>query len=118
MTEDETNLDAALLNICNVTRYGTVEGVVFDLRHVRLDLKEWLMEPIRFSEFSRPFHCDGQPFLWFPWYGPFRDTDVERTIEGEIEFLKEKDPNYPVPSAEIVEKRRNKANPQINRSAP
>jgi hypothetical protein len=60
------------------------------------------MVPIWFSEFSRPFRCEGQPFLWFPWYGPFRDTDVERTIEGEIEFLKEKDPNYPVPSVDSL----------------
>jgi hypothetical protein len=67
MAEDETDLDAALLEICNVTRYGTVEGVVFDLRHERLDPKEWLMKPIRFSEFSRPFRREGQPFLWFPW---------------------------------------------------
>jgi hypothetical protein len=102
MAEDETNLDAALLKICKLTRHGTVEGVVFDLRHERLDPKEWLMEPIGIAGFSRPFRCEGQPFLWFPWYGPFGDTDVERTIEGEIEFLKEKDANYPVPSVDSL----------------
>jgi hypothetical protein len=102
MTEDETNLDAALLKICNVMRYGAVAGVVFDLRHERLDPQEWVMEPIWFSEFSWPFRREGQPFLWFPWYGPFRDTDVERTIEGEIEFLKGKDPNYPIPSVDSL----------------
>ena len=76
MTEDETNLDAALLKICNVMRYGAVAGVVFDLRHERLDPQEWVMEPIWFSEFSWPFRREGQPFLWFPWYVPLRDTDV------------------------------------------
>ena len=100
MAEDETNPDAALLKICNVRRYGTVEGVVFDLRHERLDPNGWLMEPIGFFKLARPFRSEGQPFLWFPWYGPFRDTDVERAIERETKFLKEKDPNYPVPSVE------------------
>jgi hypothetical protein len=102
MAEDETNLDAALLKICNVTRYGTVAGVIFDLRHERLDPQEWLMKPIRISGLSRPFRCEGQPFLWFPWFGPFRDTDVEREIEHEIESLREKDPHYPVPSVESL----------------
>jgi hypothetical protein len=92
----------ALLEICNVTRYGTVEGVVLDLRHERLDPKEWLMEPIGFSGFSPPFRRKGQPFLWFPWYGAFCDMDVERVIESEIEFLKQKDPNYPVPSVDSL----------------
>jgi hypothetical protein len=102
MAEDEANPDAALLKICDVTRYGTVEGVAFDLRHERLDPKEWLMEPIGFSALSRPFRREGQPFLWFPWHGAFRDEDVERAAEGEIRFLKEKDPNYPVPSFESL----------------
>jgi hypothetical protein len=102
MAEDETNLNAALLKICNVTRYGTVEGVVFDLRHERLDPKEWLMQPTGIVPLSRPFRLERQPFLWFPWCGPLRDTDVERAIAHEIQFLKEKDPNYPVSSVESL----------------
>jgi hypothetical protein len=34
--------------------------------------------------------------------GAFRDRDVERAIEREIEFLKQKDPNYPVPSVDSL----------------
>jgi hypothetical protein len=102
MVEDETNPNPALLKICNVTRYGTVEGVAFDLRHERLDPKEWLMKPIGIVPKSRPFRFERQPFLWFAWYGPFRDTDVERAIEHEIQFLKEKHPNDPPPSAESL----------------
>jgi hypothetical protein len=102
MAEEETNLNAALLKICDVTRYGTVEGVAFDLRHQKLDLNEWLMPPIGIIPISRPSRFKRQPFLWFPWFGPFRDTDVERTIEHEIQFLKEKHPKDSPPSVESL----------------
>jgi hypothetical protein len=78
MAEEETNRDAALQQICHLTRYGIVEGVVFDLKHDLLNPKEWLMEPIGIVPRPRPFRFEGQPFLWFPWYGAFRDTEVER----------------------------------------
>jgi hypothetical protein len=90
----------ALLKICNLTRHGTVEGVVLDLRHEKLDPKEWLMQPIGIAPLSRPFRFEGQPFLWFPWYGPFIDADVDRAIEDEIQFLKEKHPNHSASSVE------------------
>jgi hypothetical protein len=102
MAEDEANLDATLQMICNSTRYGTVEGIVFDLRDERLAPTEWLMEPMGISGLSRPFRSEGQPFLWFPWYGPFRDADAQLAIEHEIQFVKEKGPNYPVPSVESL----------------
>src|SRR5580693_8618915 len=85
MSEEKTNLDA-LLEIFNLTRHGTVEGIVFDLRHEKLEPKEWLMQPIGTIPLSRPFRLKGQPFLWFPWYGPFSDEDVKRAIEREIQF--------------------------------
>jgi len=102
MVEDETKPNPALLKICNETRYGTVEGVVIDLRHEGLDPKEWLMEPIGIVPLSRPSRFELEPFLWFPWYGPFRETDVESAIEHETQFPKNKHPNDPPPSAETL----------------
>jgi hypothetical protein len=106
MDDDEMSRTAALLKICNVTRYGTVGGVIFDLRHEDLDPKDWRMEPIGIAPLplSRPFRSEGQPFLWFPWFGPFIESDVERGIENEIKFLKEKHPNDPAPSVESLRK--------------
>jgi len=104
--DDETSLNAALLEICNVTRHGTVGGVIFNLRHEDLDPKDWRMEPIGIVPLplSRPFRSEGQPFLWFPWFGPFIESDVERSIENEIKFLKGKHPNDPAPSVESLRK--------------
>ena len=78
MDDDEMSRTAALLKICNVTRYGTVGGVIFDLRHEDLDPKDWRMEPIGIAPLplSRPFRSEGQPFLWFPWFGPFIESAV------------------------------------------
>jgi hypothetical protein len=106
MDDDETSLNDALLEICDETRHGTVGGVIFDIRHEDLAPKDWRMEPIGIDPrpLSRPSRNEGQPFLWFPWFGPFIESDVERSIENEIRFLKEKRPNDPAPSVESLRK--------------
>ena len=51
-------------------RHGTIDGVMFDLRHKDLDAGNWL--PPAFNDF--PDRPSNAPFIWFPWYGEFDET--------------------------------------------
>ena len=44
---------------------------LLDLRHPDLDAKEWRMGEV--FGFSETMPCNGWPFIWFPWFGPFSE---------------------------------------------
>lgn len=79
-TEDRDEVEfqryLALRKISHITRYGTVDGVEFDFRHDQLDPHQWGMSIIA-NEGKFRETWDGQPFIWFPWYGVF-DKDALR----------------------------------------
>jgi hypothetical protein len=61
-------------------RYGTIDGVVFDLRHKDLDPENWL--PPAFNDF--PHRPSNAPFIWFPWYGEFDETALWSEAEKAV----------------------------------
>jgi hypothetical protein len=103
MDDHETNPHAAVLEICNVTRYGIIDDVVFNLRHESLHPKDWTMEPIGIAR----IRAEGSPFLWFPWFGQFSSADMERNIESEIQLIKKRRPESPAsaPSVQSLRER-------------
>ena len=74
----------ALREISHITRYGTVDGVTFDLRHDELDPRHWGMSIIaNEGKYREKWH--DQPFIWFPWYGVFdKDALKKELIEGAL----------------------------------
>lgn len=82
--QDEVELQRylALREISHITRYGTVDGVTFDLRHDELDPRQWGMSIIA-NEGKYREKWDDQPFIWFPWYGYFsKDVLQKQWIDG------------------------------------
>lgn len=72
----------ALGRISHITRHGIVDGVEFDLRHDELDPRQWGMSIVA-DEGKYRVMGDGQPFIWFPWYGVFdKDALKKELIEG------------------------------------
>jgi hypothetical protein len=65
-----------LEKITQVDRRGTVDGVIFDLRHDLLDPKEWGTQTIGLDEDWSKVRTYGRPFIWFPWYGEFNAAAV------------------------------------------
>lgn len=78
---DEVELQRylALRRISHITRYGTIDGVTFDLRHDELDPSQWGMSIIA-SEGKYREKWDGQPFIWFPWYGVFDKDALKKEL--------------------------------------
>ena len=79
--EDDADLRrfSILREISHFARHGVVEGVEFDLRHKELDPRHWGM----FLIGDKYLRSDGQPFIWFPWYGVFDKEAVRRSIVSE-----------------------------------
>lgn len=85
-TEDRDEIEfqryLTLRRISHIARYGTVDGVEFDLRHDALDPRQWGMWIIA-NEGKFRERCDGQPFVWFPWYGVFdKDALTKKLAES------------------------------------
>jgi len=75
---DERRRSEALRKISHETRFGTVDGVEFDLRHAELAPTEWVMEYMgnrSHNKMRRP----SMPFIWYPWDGTFDEQGVTLT---------------------------------------
>ena len=88
MTSDDKKYDRirALEKICAVDRYGSLDGVQFDLRHELLDPAEWQTRfPISWVWGDDPYgQRPGLPFIWFPWHGEFNKIALMQQVEDSI----------------------------------
>jgi len=61
-------------------RHGVVDGVTIDLRHELLPASDWRPYLKDFGDSPAP--PVGAPFLWFPWFGPYDESVVERQAQA------------------------------------
>ena len=76
----------ALEKICAVDRYGSLDGVQFDLRHELLDPAEWqTRSSVGWAWGEDPYgQHPGLPFIWFPWHGEFNKIALMQQVEDLI----------------------------------
>ncbi len=74
-----------MFRICQIDRVGAIDRVEFDLRSNLLSPSEWVTIPLRtrLRNAQEAPQSEG-PFLWFPWFGPYGDTQPGRKPDAIV----------------------------------